>query len=425
MPQQVNAIKAFQKMIPVFRSPRCTNCHGGIADPLGNLGAVSHMGVVEIKAADGPKVCEECHMERWHVAPMSSWKPQSDLQLCSSMKEGSTGAAFIDHIVRDNGGPQFIAAAFQGMRGLSEGGQSIVEDDLGKITPAPPPGTHTQMVQQAKEWVKAQGGSFVGDNDCGCALDNIKVEYISTITVAGKGVTKASSHITGVGQNYLSLGPDQGEPDYFATTGPDGATGTISWSAVQINRNNGCVVTVQQSPKSDVTMWLGVGASPDVKLRFQFVPSADIHSVETKCRNPATGRIVTGMPGEKEAGIFTESWIALHSTKVGPSASSMPNWTAMDPAKLKALAEKMQASPGSAADGAQLQQMMQQILPNADAMLAEARNNFTFTVPGEWCKTDSTSTYLAVCEIKRTVTVPDNLGSSMTITESTQFKFSR
>ncbi len=423
VPQQVNSIKAFQKMIPVFRSARCSNCHGGIADPLGNLGAVSHMGVVEIKAADGPKVCEECHMEQWHVAPMSAWAPQSDLELCRFMKEGGTGAEFIDHILRDNGGPQFIAAAFRGMRGLTEGGESIVEDDLGKLSPAPPPGTHAQLVQQAREWVKAQGGSFVGDNNCGCSLDRLSVEYVSTMTVAEKGVTKASSHIMGVGHAVLTLGPDQGEPDYFATTGPDGATSSIKWTDVRIDRGNGCVVTVQSSPQSEVMIWLGIGASPDLKLTFQFVPSADVHSVQTKCRNPATGKMMTGMPGEKEAGLFTEAWIALHSKTVGAGGPSMPNLTAMDPAKMMAMAEQMRGSPGNAADGAQMQQMMKQVLPNADAMLAEARNNFTFTVPGEWCRADSTA--LAICEIERTVTVPAGVGTSMTITEQTQFTFSR
>ena len=423
LPQQVNSITAFKKMIPVFRSPRCANCHGGIADPLGSNTATNHMGVVEIKAADGPKTCEECHMDKWHVAPLSPWTDQSNLQLCAFMKEGNTGAEFIDHIVRDQGGPQFIEAAFKGMRGLTEGGQSIVEDDLGKIAPAPPPGTHSQMVQYAKDWVKAQGGQFVGDNDCGCSLDKVHVEFISKMTVTAKGVTKASSRVTAMGDKWLFLGPDQSEPDFIATTGPDGENGRVSWSNVEINRGNGCVVTVQGSPASDVKLWLGVGGGTEPRLRFQFVPSADIHSVLTKCPHPVTGRMYTGMAGEKEAGVFLASWIALHSSnKVATSPASMPNLAAADPAKMKALAEKMQNSPGNPADAAQLQAMMKQILPNSDAMLAEARENFMFTMPGPWCKPEEP--YLAVCTIKRTTTVPDNLGSTMTITEDTWIRFS-
>jgi len=44
-------------------------------------------------------------------------------------------------------------------------------------------------------------------------------------------------------------------------------------------------------------------------------------------------------------------------------------------------------------------------------------------VPGPWCTLDPTS--LAVCVIARTVTVPDNMGATQTITERTEIRFSR
>lgn len=66
--------------------------------------------------------------------------------------------------------------------------------------------------------------------------------------------------------------------------------------------------------------------------------------------------------------------------------------------------------------------MMRQFLPNSDAMLEQARSNFAFTMPGEWCKPDEV--YLAICTIKRTVSSQTG-GAAVTITEDTEFKFAR
>lgn len=421
VPQQIKSINAFQKMIPVFRSPRCSNCHGGIADPLGSNTPTNHMGIAEIRASDGAQVCEECHMDQWHVAPLTPWTGQSDLQLCGFMKEGNTAAEFIDHVIRDRGGPQFIEAAFKGMRGLNDGGLTIAEEDLGRITPRPPPVTHAEFIQLTRDWVNAQGGSFAGDNDCGCTLDKIDVEYTSTITIAQKPPLKGSSKITGTGSKRLYLGPDLSEPEFFATTGPAELAGTIDWSRVEVNRGNGCVVTLQASPASEVVLWLGVAASPEVKVEFQFVPSLDLHSVQESCPHPVTGRMYKGMAGQKEGGLFQAGWIALHGMKVQMTAASMPNLAAMDPARLQAMADRMQNAP-TQANGAELRQMMRQFLPNSDAMLEQARSNFAFTMPGEWCKPDEV--YLAICTIKRTVSSQTG-GAAVTITEDTEFKFAR
>lgn len=90
--QQLNSIKAFQKMMPVFRHPRCLNCHGIVQDPRASGTPSSHMGVVDLSSADPASTCEECHMDKWHLAP--DWTRKNDAQLCSDMKMRRSGAQF-------------------------------------------------------------------------------------------------------------------------------------------------------------------------------------------------------------------------------------------------------------------------------------------------------------------------------------------
>jgi hypothetical protein len=184
MTQQKASVAAWQKMMPVFRHPRCINCHGAMPQALpepirvGNkmvAGApVRHAGVVDMDAKDDNRTCEECHIEDWGRAPHApNWTDKTDTDICRGMHiefEGSA-PAFIDHIVRDSGRTPFIATAFIGKRGLIDGGQTIYETETGKkLIAAPPPGTHAQLVQLARAWVAAQGGKFVGDRDCGCEI---------------------------------------------------------------------------------------------------------------------------------------------------------------------------------------------------------------------------------------------------------------
>ena len=441
--QQLNSIKAFQKMMPVFRHPRCLNCHGIVQDPRASGTPASHMGVVDLSSADPASTCEECHMDKWRLAP--DWTHKNDPQLCSDMKMRFTGAQFIDHIVRDGGGPPFIEAGFKGMRGLTEGGLSIVEDTLGTITPAPPPGTHAQFVQFAKEWVRAQGGTFVGDDDCGCVLDKIVVKLSFDIDVKQNGKVKGTYHLVGGGTTTLSLAPDVSEPDYLATTGPVEATGSITFSSVQMNKGNGCITTVQSSDSmNDAAFWLGIATQPSVKLALQIVPGTEVHSVVTKCKNPATGAWVVAIRKEKVEGLFVAAWSALHGSgaampavlpTAGPPTTAQVaqlqqmqqasplNPANMNMAALQAMAEQLRNAPPSEATGASLGAMMRTVVPNADEQVEAARNNFMLVVPGPGCALDPTS--LAVCVIARTVTVPDNLGATQTITERTEIRFSR
>lgn len=188
--QQKNSVAAWKKMMPVFRHPRCTNCHGGIPDPLPGKGGATrkHVGVVDMDSTDTEKVCSECHVEGWRLSELK-WVERTDTEICSFQKSLFTSAEFIDHIVRDLGGTPFIEFAFEGLRGLNDGaGKSAMEEDLKRpYTPAPPPGTHAQLIQLAKAWVAAQGGRFVGDNQCGCVIPETGEIYQLVITLYNDG----------------------------------------------------------------------------------------------------------------------------------------------------------------------------------------------------------------------------------------------
>ena len=101
------------------------------------------------------KTCEECHVDDWGEARTApDWTDKSDMSLCRGMHSifRNNAAGFIDHVVRDGGHPPgFIKLAFDGKRGLLDGGMTIYETETGrKITAAPPPGTHAQLIQQAR-----------------------------------------------------------------------------------------------------------------------------------------------------------------------------------------------------------------------------------------------------------------------------------
>ena len=177
--QQQESIDAFKEMVPIFQHPRCANCHGGVAPFAADT---DHAGgkFDLVLDADGSVLteetfaeCQSCHggLPGWEI-PTSrfAFVDKDAVELCQQMK-GEMGRAekFIEHIERDLGGVPFIATAFAGMRGLNEDGSDYYEalNDR-KPTPEPPPISHADMVDLAQAWVDAMGGSFKGDDGCGC-----------------------------------------------------------------------------------------------------------------------------------------------------------------------------------------------------------------------------------------------------------------
>lgn len=144
---QVKAARAFGEMMPIFRHPRCSNCHGDFdirADKHPGSGVASSSGLdprALLTALERKKLhagCGDCHdnvegaMTRldgtqligWLVAPQPMlWDGKSDEELCMQMKRFErTGDQFVDHLTTDHREVQFIKAAFNGDRALGADG---------------------------------------------------------------------------------------------------------------------------------------------------------------------------------------------------------------------------------------------------------------------------------------------------------------
>jgi hypothetical protein len=168
------ALGMFGEMMPVFTSPRCVNCHGGINPFKGD----SHeAGAIDVPLdADGDMssddkdlaVCAECHTAangRWHTAPKSvSFVGKDTLALCRQMRSNDSAANFVSHITNDD----LIGLAFVGQRGVGD------DSAFGPLAPDPPPMSREEMIAAAKHWVED------GKAGCGSAW-NGTIKKTSTL----------------------------------------------------------------------------------------------------------------------------------------------------------------------------------------------------------------------------------------------------
>ena len=188
--RQVDAVRAFAKMMPVFRHPRCANCHGDfdiLSDQHTGAASARSSGLDPRSLLTAPQRkalhagCDSCHdnirgsmtrldgtqLSGWLVAPQPMlWNGKSDEELCKQIKQfDRTGREFIDHLERDHGEVQFIDAAFVGDRAL---GAALESFDL-RIQP--PPGTKAQFVALARKWVEIVGDGYAASPECGCSIE--------------------------------------------------------------------------------------------------------------------------------------------------------------------------------------------------------------------------------------------------------------
>ena len=164
--KQIEAIGAFAEMLPVFRHPRCMNCHGGM-----DIASARHPGADQLEPMANPldvEQCQTCHdgLPGWRQ-PHSSvfFTGKSDEELCLQMKKFEhTGDEFVEHIFNDHGDVQFIGAGFVGDRALGEGLQ-----DYG-LTIESSPGTQAQLTTKARKWVDLLGAGYSASPECGCVV---------------------------------------------------------------------------------------------------------------------------------------------------------------------------------------------------------------------------------------------------------------
>jgi hypothetical protein len=383
-------------------------------------------------STDDNRTCEECHVADWGQPGAPDWTG-TDLRLCRGLHAEFPGdaARFIDHIVRDRGDPPgFIKLGFEGERGLLDGGKTIYENETGhKLVAAKPPGTHSQFLQLARDWVAAQGGQFVGDRDCGCVVDKVEVLFHSSLTIVTPRVT---STITGDGSIVLKLGPESSAPTWDVAMGARGDTMTVAWSGMSISQPSGCdgKVIIKSSPPKQFKIWLGMSYSPDLKLSLQILPDADLHQVVNRCLLP-NGTWIE-LQKNDPISLFAGAWNALHGKSAeavalkATAAMDINKMKSMDPKALQAMADAMKNNPDPAAAAAQMTALINKMIPGASQLVAEAKNNYTFAIPNNaGCSLGTGAAFLARCDFDRTITVPAGAGPSQTITEKTTITIGR
>lgn len=221
--KQVEAVKVFGEMLPVFRHPRCFNCHGGL-----NLFSEAHAGseVVDeaiplIPREPFDRQCGTCHgaLKTWTGAEATWTIPgppvffieKSDEELCLQMKTfTNTGEKFVNHIFNDEGGPQFIAEGFKGTRGLDA--SYLEEHGIAEK----PPGTHEELTEKARKWVEILGDTYA-THECGCVF-RLEGRFEQTNSGALGTIVQLET-VTG----DIIWTPEQGEP-----TSPTFGEGTRS-----------------------------------------------------------------------------------------------------------------------------------------------------------------------------------------------------
>ena len=164
--KQIEAIGAFAEMLPVFRHPRCMNCHGGL-----DITSERHPGADQLEPMANPldvEQCQACHdgLPGWRQ-PHSTvfFVGKSDEELCLQMKQFEhTGDKFVEHIFNDHGDVQFIAAGFVGDRALGEGLQDY------RLAIEKPPGTQAELTTKARKWVDMLGEGYSASPECGCVV---------------------------------------------------------------------------------------------------------------------------------------------------------------------------------------------------------------------------------------------------------------
>jgi len=214
--KQVKAVKAFAEMMPVFRHPRCLNCHGGV-DPFEEEEVGGHRGgAMEQSFPINTAQCQDCHdgLPGWMVPPLEDlmFVGKSDEELCLQMKHREkTGAEFVGHIFNDHddANVQFIAAGFKGDRALGEG---LADYDL---VAEKPPGTQAQLTDKARKWVETLGDGYTASPECGCVKPSLKLEIRHRSAGNTNDAPSRAGHVdfSGEVKFEVTLVPVEGLPD--------------------------------------------------------------------------------------------------------------------------------------------------------------------------------------------------------------------
>jgi hypothetical protein len=210
--KQVQAVKDFAEMLPVFRHPRCNNCHGGLeptSDRHPGKDQLDPNLTFDSNKDEYLKQCQDCHdgLPGWMVPPIPAlfFEGKDDETLCKQMKQfEKTGDLFVEHILNDHNGIQFIAAGFKGDRALGEGLRDY------NLVAEPPPGSQTDLTAKAQKWVTDLGGHYTDSPECGCVVPKVKLEVHNVLVrEVPNGLPSKEASDVKFEVNLLPLGEDR------------------------------------------------------------------------------------------------------------------------------------------------------------------------------------------------------------------------
>jgi hypothetical protein len=203
---QVQAVDAFRDMVPVFRHPRCINCHGAY-----DIFAAQHGDGEGAKVAHANGVnpaalltaqqrvatfdsCNDCHsnvagrgvragntdttlVSGWMLPPPPMmWTGLDDEALCVKVKSFESDASgFLAHVEEDHGEQRFVDVAFRGDRALPP---DLMQ--LYRVTADAPPGGHGSLLAKANRWVELLDGHWNDPPSCGCIKPRVRLEVQHT-----------------------------------------------------------------------------------------------------------------------------------------------------------------------------------------------------------------------------------------------------
>jgi len=134
-------LQLFQKMLPVIKNDRCTNCHGGV-DPVS--GRDHEGGMIPPDTA-----CTKCHKteKEWGLPGKDHFfYKKTDLELCGLFADFASHMGHAFFISNHLEGDRLIQAAFAGWMGGAR-------DSLDGESPDPPRMKQPEFVQLAKDWL--------------------------------------------------------------------------------------------------------------------------------------------------------------------------------------------------------------------------------------------------------------------------------
>jgi hypothetical protein len=223
--QTSKAIVAWGKIANfITNEPRCVNCHGGVNPYIDGVGVdpddtfqfagapvsfLEHGGGKQKHENTGvmDQGCKKCHdgmakpgawidlgdkpvpwpegspLPNWTLAPpFLAFVDKDATTLCRQIKRVTgTADGFLGHLKDDEGKTNFAGTAYLGNRGL---GDETLEGE--NVTIQPPSISHAAVLKLGQDWVAAMGGTFKGDEGCGCELEHSlwsgQIHYLKQFT---------------------------------------------------------------------------------------------------------------------------------------------------------------------------------------------------------------------------------------------------